>query len=51
MELYATFRPARAQARLRALMRAITTHQDQAIVVLSLTVGFWLVGRSLYELT
>ncbi|MFF9853455.1 GAP family protein [Streptomyces litmocidini] len=51
MELYATFRPARAGARLQALLHGITTHQDQAVVVLSLAVGFWLTGKSLYELT
>ncbi|WP_327255817.1 GAP family protein [Streptomyces sp. NBC_01244] len=51
MESYAKFRPARAEARLQALLHAITSHQDQAVVVLSLAVGFWLAGRSLYELT
>ncbi|MEV6329184.1 GAP family protein [Streptomyces sp. NPDC051909] len=51
MELYATFRPARANARLQELMRAITTHQDQAVVVLSLALGFWLTGRAIFELT
>ncbi|MEU8618752.1 GAP family protein [Streptomyces sp. NPDC048623] len=51
MELYVTFRPARADARLQDLMRTITTHQDQAVVVLSLVVGLWLTSRSIYELS
>ncbi len=50
MELYATFRPGRAQARLIAFRRWMTEHQDQAIVSLSLIVGLWMVGRSIYEL-
>ncbi|WP_282696562.1 GAP family protein [Streptomyces sp. CC208A] len=51
MELYATFRPARATAELQSLLRTITTHQDQAVVLLSLGLGLWLTARSLYELT
>ncbi|NUL02001.1 GAP family protein [Streptomyces lunaelactis] len=50
MELYATFRPGAAQARLDSLRTWMTDHQDQAIVTLSLLLGFWLVGRSIYEL-
>ncbi|MFD5097580.1 GAP family protein [Streptomyces albidochromogenes] len=50
MELYATFRPARAEARLQALFNWMTGHQDQAVVIVSLFLGFWLAGRSIYEL-
>ncbi|MEV4946949.1 GAP family protein [Streptomyces sp. NPDC053755] len=50
MELYAAFRPAHATARLQSLMRTITGHQDQALVVLCLGAGLWVVGRTLYEL-
>ncbi|WP_137991018.1 GAP family protein [Streptomyces vilmorinianum] len=50
MELYATFRPARAGARLQTMLTWITSHEDQAVVLLSLALGFWLVGRSIYEL-
>ena len=48
MELYATFAPAAAQARLEQIHTWIDTHQDQAIVVVSLAVGAWLLGSSLY---
>jgi len=50
MELYATFKPAAAQGRLTALRTWIEGHQDQAIVSLSLALGLWLVGKSIYEL-
>ncbi|MGW1990434.1 GAP family protein [Embleya sp. NPDC001921] len=50
MELYATFAPTEAQARLARLRTAIESHQDQAIVVLSLLIGLWLVAQSTYEL-
>ncbi len=50
MELYATFRPADAAAELGRLRRWIDGHQDQAIVSLSLLLGLWLVGKSIFEL-
>lgn len=50
MELYATFKPAAAATRLGAIRAWIDGHQDQAIVILSLTLGVWLVSRSIYEL-
>ncbi|MEU0938555.1 GAP family protein [Embleya sp. NPDC059213] len=50
MELYATFAPARAQDELGRLRTAISTHQDQAIVILSLLLGLWLAAKSTYEL-
>ncbi|TXS43758.1 GAP family protein [Streptomyces sp. OR43] len=50
MLLYATFRPAAARARLGALRDWTESHQDQAIVTLSLLAGLWLVAKSLYQL-
>lgn len=50
MELYTTFRPAAAKARLTGLRTWIEGHQDQALVSLSLALGLWLVGRSIYAL-
>ncbi|MEE4496323.1 GAP family protein [Streptomyces sp. NPDC050529] len=50
MELYATYRPAPARAKLAALREWIESHQDQVIVTLSLLVGFWLVAKSVYQL-
>ena len=48
MELYAAFAPAQAAARLEQTHKWIDTHQDQAIVVGSLAVGAWLLGKSIY---
>ncbi|MGI5402326.1 GAP family protein [Streptomyces sp. CA-135486] len=50
MELYATFRPVAARAKLASLRTWMTDHQDQAVVTLSLVMGFWLAGRSIYQL-
>lgn len=50
MELYATFRPRAATARLQSLRTWMTDHQEQAVVTLSLLVGFWLAGRSISQL-
>ncbi len=50
LELYATFAPAAAGAKLRALRTWLDTHRDQVIIGLSLLLGFWLVGNSLYYL-
>ena len=48
MELYAAFAPEAAGARLENVRTWIDSHTDQAIVILSLVVGFWLLGDSLY---
>jgi Sap-like sulfolipid-1-addressing protein len=48
MELYAAFAPEAADARLGQVRKWIDTHTDQAIVVLSLVVGCWLLGNSIY---
>jgi threonine/homoserine/homoserine lactone efflux protein len=50
LELYAAFRPAAAGARLEALRTWLDTHRDQVIIVISLLLGFWLVGKSIYLL-
>ena len=48
MELYATFAPEAASERLERIRSWIDRHTDQAIVILSLVVGGWLLGNSLY---
>jgi hypothetical protein len=48
MEGYAVFSPEAAQARLDGLRSWIDRHRDQAIIILSLIIGLWLVGDSLY---
>ena len=50
MESFAKFRPDEARLRLNALKSWIDAHTAQAIVALSLLVGAWLVGDSLYLL-
>jgi hypothetical protein len=50
MELYATFAPEAAHARLANIRTWVDTHRDQAIIVLSLILGLWLVSHSIYEL-
>jgi hypothetical protein len=50
IELYATFAPAAAGARLRELRTWMDSHHDQVIVALSLLLGLWLVGKSSYLL-
>ena len=48
LELYAGFRPERAQEFLGRIRAWIDTHKDQVIIVVSLGLGFWLVGKSIY---
>jgi hypothetical protein len=48
MELYAAFAPEAASVRLGQMRTWIDGHTDQAIVVLSLVVGCWLLGNSIY---
>ena len=47
MELWATFAPQVAAVRLAGVRLWIDGHRDQAIVVVSLAVGFWLLGTGL----
>ncbi len=48
LELYAGFRPERSQAFLASTRAWIDTHTDQVIIVVSLVLGLWLVGKSIY---
>jgi hypothetical protein len=48
MEIYAAFRAEKAQAFMTRVRTWIDTHTDQVIVILSLVVGFWLIGKSIY---
>jgi hypothetical protein len=50
LELYTVFAPATAGPRLERLRTWLDDHQDQAIVILSLFLGFWLVGKSISQL-
>jgi hypothetical protein len=50
MEIYAGFRPEAAKVFLTRLRTWIDTHTDQAIIVISLVLGFWLVGKSIYSI-
>jgi hypothetical protein len=50
LELYAGFRPEKAQAFLGRIRTWIDTHKDQVIIVISLGLGLWLVGKSIYLL-
>jgi hypothetical protein len=48
MEIYAGFRLEKSQAFLADLRTWMDTHTDQVIIVVSLVVGFWLIGKSIY---
>jgi Sap, sulfolipid-1-addressing protein len=48
MEIYAGFRPRPAQAFLARLRHWIDTHTDQVVIIVSLVLGLWLVGNSIY---
>ena len=50
LELYATFAPARAGARLDQLRAWLGSHQDQVLIAVFLLLGFWLAGKSIYLL-
>jgi hypothetical protein len=50
MELYVGFRPDKGQAVLKRLRLWLNTHTDQVIIVVSLGLGIWLVGDSVYLL-
>ena len=50
LELYASFQPATADARLKSLRTWLDTHRDQVIIGISLLLGFWLAGKSSYLL-
>jgi hypothetical protein len=48
LEIYAGFRPEKAQILLARIRTWINTHSDQFIIIGSLVLGFWLIGQSLY---
>ena len=48
LEIYAGFRPEKSQAFLTSARAWIDTHTDQVIIVVSLGLGLWLVGKSIY---
>jgi len=50
METYAALRPVKVKSTLDGLLRWITTHTDQTIVVLSLGLGLYLMAKSIYGL-
>ena len=50
MEVYTTFWPEAAHTKLTGLRDWIDGHQDQAVVAISLLLGLWLVGKSIYQL-
>jgi hypothetical protein len=51
LELFASFRPERAQAFIRRIRSWIVAHTDQAIVILFSAIGIYLVGSSIYYLS
>jgi hypothetical protein len=50
LETYAALRPEVVQSRLQAILKWINTHRDQAIVILSLALGLYLMAKALYGL-
>lgn len=50
LETYAVVRPQLVQARLRAILAWINSHTDQAIVILSLFLGLYLMAKAIYGL-
>ncbi|MFD9093580.1 GAP family protein [Streptomyces collinus] len=51
VELYVVFSPTAAKVRLLALRAWMERHSEQAVVALCLLLGFWLAGKSIYQLT
>jgi hypothetical protein len=50
LEVHAGFRPERSRALLGRLRDWINTHRDQVIIIVSVLLGFWLIGKSSYVL-
>ena len=46
MEISAGFRPEKSEAFLTRLPTWLNTHTDQLIIIVSLVLGFWLIGRA-----
>ena len=50
LELYTTFASGKAAARLERMRKWLDSHQDQVIIAISLLLGLWLAGKSIYLL-
>jgi hypothetical protein len=50
LELYATLAPGAADVKLQALRTWLDAYRDQVVILLSLLLGLWLAGSSLYYL-
>jgi hypothetical protein len=50
MQVYATAAPEAARLRLDGMRKALDDHKDQIIIILSVLVGLWLIGKSAYLL-
>ncbi len=50
LETYAALRPEVVKSRLSALLEWINSHRDQAIVILSLALGLYLMAKAIYGL-
>ena len=50
MEIYAIARPDTVRDKLRALLEWINQHRDQAIAILSLALGLYLMAKSIFGL-
>jgi hypothetical protein len=50
LELYAVLRPEAVRTKLRALLAWINAHRDQAIAILSLSLGLYLMAKSIFGL-
>ncbi len=48
MEIYVGFWPAKGAALLGRLRSWLDSHTDQVIMIVSLVLGFWLIGNSIY---
>jgi hypothetical protein len=48
LEIYVGFWPEQGTARLASWRSWLTHHTDQVIIVVSLLLGFWLIGNSIY---
>ena len=50
LEVYATFAPVSAGARLEQMRTWLDSHQDQVVIGVFLLIGLWLAGNSIYLL-
>ncbi len=50
LEIYVGFWPDQGQAALQRIRTWVETHTDQVIILVSLGLGFWLIGKSVYLL-